>query len=591
MIDDDDELNDVLSEDSVNENQRRKDVFPSDSCEEINSNPSNPMDDEGRLTNKEARRAAEFRQWTVEPNEVYRPAGQIQDKLGSGVYTVSKDYYGLLFHRIRILTDDLITLPDTANDRVLKAMRKFWNRRSRYSEYGYLYKRGILLWGPPGGGKTATVAMLSRDLISEGGIVIICDRPSLTSNGLAALRRIEPDRPIVCIEEDIDEMVASGYEHDLLALLDGENQVDNIVHVACPAPETRILKADLTWVPAGELHVGDKLVAFDEFGKAELGKERRLRIAAVNSCAIITKKRFRVKTDNVELVVSNKHPFLVHFGDCDPEWRYVEDLRNGDQILSIGQPWTTDTSEEALYLASQYNVEGFFKINDNNTEDIKFRICKESETPTFIKTIEYLSKLGYTTRVYNQKSVDIVGGKWEQIRLLGSIRPINLLENPTLNSILNGTKIHPSAGECVQSVEYIGYGQVVALDTTTKTFIGEGLLQHNTTNYPERLGARIINRPSRFDERIKIGMPSAEARKVYLKHTAKGINEEELEKWVADSEGFSVAHMRELTAAVLCLDQPYDEVISRLKSMKYRIKADEGLGGSTGFHSKEKVNY
>ena len=291
----------------------------------------------------EGRRTEEFRQWTVEPNECFRPAGPTQDKLDSGVYTISKDQWGIYFHKVNVLTDDLINLPDTANERVLEGMRRFWKRRARYQEYGYLYKRGILLWGPPGGGKTATVTMLSRDLLNEGGLVILCENPGLTSKGLAALRRIEPSRPIVCIAEDIDEMISGHGEHELLALLDGENQVDNIVHVA-------------------------------------------------------------------------------------------------------------------------------------------------------------------------------------------------------------------------------------------------------TTNYPERLGARIVNRPSRFDERIKIGMPSPEARLVYLSHTAKGVKKKELEKWVKDSEGFSVAHLRELTAAVLCLDQPYEEVVARLKSMRYRIRAEEGLGGSTGFGNEKEYD-
>ena len=68
------------------------------------------------------------------------------------------------------------------------------------------------------------------------------------------------------------------------------------------------------------------------------------------------------------------------------------------------------------------------------------------------------------------------------------------------------------------------------------------------------------------------------------------MSDKDLEKWVRDSEGFSVAHLRELTAAVLCLDQPYEEVVVRLKSMKSRIRADEGMGGNTGFQLEEKYD-
>ena len=47
-------------------------------------------------------------------------------------------------------------------------------------------------------------------------------------------------------------------------------------------------------------------------------------------------------------------------------------------------------------------------------------------------------------------------------------------------------------------------------------------MQHNTTNYPEKLGARIINRPSRFDKRFKIDLPNAESRKIYFEYLING---------------------------------------------------------------------
>jgi hypothetical protein len=40
----------------------------------------------------------------------------------------------------------------------------------------------------------------------------------------------------------------------------------------------------------------------------------------------------------------------------------------------------------------------------------------------------------------------------------------------------------------------------------------------------------------------------------------------------------SIAHLRELAAAVLCLDQPYGEVIERLRSMRILPKERDGEG-------------
>jgi len=36
---------------------------------------------------------------------------------------------------------------------------------------------------------------------------------------------------------------------------------------------------------------------------------------------------------------------------------------------------------------------------------------------------------------------------------------------------------------------------------------------------------------------------------------------------VRDTQGFSVAHLKELAAAVLCLDYPYEQVLERLRKM------------------------
>src|SRR5579859_88952 len=132
--------------------------------------------------------APEFRQWQIGPNDCFRPAGLTREKLPSGVYNFWEDHNGLVIQKIAVSTDELVILPDTANDRVLTSMRTFWQREDLYRKHGLLYKRGILLWGPPGGGKTATIQLLSQELIQrQDGLVIFCDIPHLAVRGIAVL--------------------------------------------------------------------------------------------------------------------------------------------------------------------------------------------------------------------------------------------------------------------------------------------------------------------------------------------------------------------------------------------------------------------
>lgn len=287
---------------------------------EIEPSLSQPVEARAAIT------TVDFCQWQVLPNGCYRPGSKTIPKIPAAVYRCDADNYGPFISMIRLVSDNLMELPESSHLRVLDGIRKFWKVRKRYEKHGLVYKRGILLWGPPGGGKTVTTQLLVAELIHRhDGIVILCERPNLTIDILRILRGIEPERPLVVIMEDVDEIVQRFGEHELLAILDGEHQTSNVVYIA-------------------------------------------------------------------------------------------------------------------------------------------------------------------------------------------------------------------------------------------------------TTNYPDRLGARIVNRPSRFDERIKIGMPTFAARGAYLAKVAKGVDSGELLKWCTDTEGLSIAHLRELVVAVVCLEQPYDSVMERLRGMTIEPK-------------------
>jgi hypothetical protein len=78
----------------------------------------------------------------------------------------------------------------------------------------------------------------------------------------------------------------------------------------------------------------------------------------------------------------------------------------------------------------------------------------------------------------------------------------------------------------------------------------------------------MVNRPSRFDIVRKIGMPTPEARAVYLTARNERIaGTDELAEWVAATEDFSIAHLKELIVSVEALDQGFDETVERLRVM------------------------
>lgn len=175
----------------------------------------------------------DFSQWKVLGNGVFQPCGPTCETLPSGMYKPDTDSYGNpLVNRIDVRTDDLMRLPDTAGDQVIDAIHRFWQEREVVEQRGYLFKRGILLWGSPGTGKTSVIQILAADLIQQGGIVLHGTNPEITERVMQALRRVEPRRPLIVLLEDVDELCSIYGEARLLALLDGETQTDNVVFIA-----------------------------------------------------------------------------------------------------------------------------------------------------------------------------------------------------------------------------------------------------------------------------------------------------------------------------------------------------------------------
>jgi len=155
-------------------------------------------------------------------------------ELPCGIYRVDVHMnMGPVFMQQKNDTDELVALPDSESQKILDEIKVFKTLRPSFKKHGFLYKRGILMWGPPGSGKTSTLQQLIKLLISDhNSIAVLIDNPGTAATCLQALRNIEPDRQIVAILEDLDALTERYGESEYLSLLDGESQVDNIVYVA-----------------------------------------------------------------------------------------------------------------------------------------------------------------------------------------------------------------------------------------------------------------------------------------------------------------------------------------------------------------------
>jgi len=176
---------------------------------------------------------AKYVQWSTSDGNIFLPTSHTVKKLPPGVYEVdSNASIGLYIEKIPVMTEGLIRFPDTNSNRVLTEIQKFWERGEIFTRYNLAYKRGILLYGPPGSGKSCTVQLVMQDVVERGGIVIEFYHPGLFMDGLRALRKIQPDTPVVATMEDLDSLLEQFNESEILNILDGVNDVSRVVFLA-----------------------------------------------------------------------------------------------------------------------------------------------------------------------------------------------------------------------------------------------------------------------------------------------------------------------------------------------------------------------
>lgn len=183
-------------------------------------------------------------------NEVFRPVGKTTKTLPSDIYEVDSDSQGLYFTPVQFPADTLMRLPGMPIDYIMDQIRVFWDRERVFTNCGLLHKRGVLLYGPAGCGKTSIIRLLCNDIIERDGVVLLVNGSGEAEEGLGMIRKVEPRRPILTIIEDIETYVGTDASCSssaaMLALLDGETQVNHVVHLATTNKpeelEDRILK-------------------------------------------------------------------------------------------------------------------------------------------------------------------------------------------------------------------------------------------------------------------------------------------------------------------------------------------------------------
>lgn len=173
-------------------------------------------------------------QWTSSDGKKFYPAAKTHQELPAAVYEMHMDHMrGIYFEKVPVKTEGLIRFPDSNSDEVIQEIDTFWEKEDLYKLYDIAHKRGILLYGPPGSGKSSTIQIIISDVINNrNGCVVKFDDPDLFIDGMRKFREIQPITPIVVLMEDLDSIIEMWDESEVLNVLDGVDDIKKVVFLA-----------------------------------------------------------------------------------------------------------------------------------------------------------------------------------------------------------------------------------------------------------------------------------------------------------------------------------------------------------------------
>lgn len=263
----------------------------------------------------------------------------------------------------------------------------------------------------------------------------------------------------------------------------------------CMAVEHRVLTADLRWVPAGSLKVGDRLIGFDEENVAGTG--RRYRLSIVEGMGVEEEDTSVVSfSNNQRLIVTPDHKWLTCTGgrNTPRNWTRTDQLRAGgraSRVPLVIPPWEIDKSYDAGWLAGFLDGEGSIRRGGDVTAGQRPGIVLDQALsllelkgqpfhvhPTTGRASKGLGKGDCMT-------IRVCGTLADRLSFLGSIRPERLIAklDPNVFGRMENRRNHlkndVTESLTVMSVQPWGKHRVAKIQTSTKTLICEGIPMHN----------------------------------------------------------------------------------------------------------------
>jgi len=162
---------------------------------------------------------------------VHMKLGTTQRMLPNGVYIVDLGTDGIILRPYTGTIDDYVALPHSV-EQLPTDMAVFFNKRSSYDALGMRHKRGALVYGPPGNGKTFRIMKCAMEFAAQHDCLVFTLSNSIrTIDFLQYLTPVIHGRNNIVIIEEITERAQNDVQATL-RFLDGDTSWNNSYIIA-----------------------------------------------------------------------------------------------------------------------------------------------------------------------------------------------------------------------------------------------------------------------------------------------------------------------------------------------------------------------
>ena len=224
-----------------------------------------------------------YSMWIFDGKE-YTPSLKLKIKktLPKGIYKIDYEEGKYYIGQIKNNTDEIYKLSNKIVNTILTEIDDFWNKKDLYEKHHILHKRGLLLEGPAGNSKTSTINLIIENILNNDGLIFIVRSLrefNLLCDFLPIFRQIEPNRNVITIIEDIDQLIdmGGGFDINILDFLDGKNSINHHLVIMTSNNTTRLSEAllrpsriDVRFI----LELPDKQTRYEYLEKKGINKDK-----------------------------------------------------------------------------------------------------------------------------------------------------------------------------------------------------------------------------------------------------------------------------------------------------------------------------